>query len=41
MHRPHGSDWSSIREAGLKADKREAFPATLLAEIDRGTQRKG
>ena len=23
-HMPHGSDWSSIREAGMKADKREA-----------------
>jgi hypothetical protein len=21
MHMPHGSDWSSIREAGMKADK--------------------
>lgn len=25
MHIPHGSDWSSIREAGMNADKLEAY----------------
>jgi len=24
MHMPHGSDWSSIRETGMNAAKREA-----------------
>ncbi len=41
IHKPHGSDWSSIREAGLNAAQREPIPATLLGEIDTGTQRKG
>jgi len=26
MHMPHGSDWSSIREAGMNADTRGAEP---------------
>ena len=37
---PHGSDWSSIREAGMKADKLGAALATPRAEMDRGTHRK-
>jgi hypothetical protein len=41
LHMPHGSDWSSIREAGMNAAQREPTPATLLGEIDRGTRRKG
>ena len=40
IHMPHGSDWSSIREAGMKADKLGAALATPRAEMDRGTHRK-
>lgn len=39
-HMPHGSDWSSIREAGMKADKLGAALATPRAEMHRGTHRK-
>jgi len=40
MPMSHGSDWSSIREAGMKADKLGAALATPRAEMDRGTHRK-
>ena len=38
---PHGSEWSSIREAGMNAAKREPTLTTLPGELDRGTRRKG
>jgi transposase-like protein len=40
-HMPHGSDWSSIREAGMNAAQREPTLTRLPGEIDRGTRRKG
>jgi hypothetical protein len=33
MHIPHGSDWPSIREAGMNADKQEALSGDA-ASID-------
>jgi hypothetical protein len=36
MHRPHGSDWSSIREAGMNADKLGASPGDAASTNGHG-----
>ena len=41
MHRPHGSDWSSIREAGLKAAKPGACPRDAASRDRVGYAEKG
>ena len=40
-HRPHGSDWPSIREAGLKADKPGACPRDAASRGRAGYAEKG
>ena len=39
-HRPHGSDWSSIREAGLNADKPGACPGDAASRGRAGYEEK-
>jgi hypothetical protein len=41
MHRPHGSDWSSIREAGLKAAQPGACPRDAASRDRVGYAEKG
>jgi hypothetical protein len=41
MHMPHGSDWSSIREAGMKADKREAASGDAASRDEYGYAQEG
>jgi hypothetical protein len=40
MHIPHGSDWLSIREAGMNAAQRKPHPVTPLAQMHMSTHRK-
>jgi hypothetical protein len=40
-HMPHGSDWSSIREAGMKADKREAASGDAASRDGYGYAQEG
>jgi hypothetical protein len=35
MHIPHGSDWPSIREAGMNAAKREASSSDAAIDFHR------
>jgi hypothetical protein len=41
MHMPHGSDWPSIREAGMKADKREAASGDAASRDGYGYAQEG
>jgi hypothetical protein len=38
---PHGSDWPSIREAGMNADKREASSDDAASTDEYGYEQKG
>jgi hypothetical protein len=40
-HRPHGSDWSSIREAGLNAAQLGAHPCDAASRDRVGYAEKG
>jgi hypothetical protein len=41
MHMPHGSDWSSIHEAGMNADKRGASPGDAASRDGYGYAQEG
>ena len=41
MHMPHGSDWFSIREAGMNAAKRGASPGDAASRDAEGYAQKG
>jgi len=41
MHMPHGSDWFSIREAGMNAAKRGAAPGDAASRDAEGYAQKG